>query len=401
MRVLRAAGRNASRSPQGTPPCWEAVRPSELKPARIVGTLPLLGGSTYRQRWPIALLAARSPQHTLSQNSARGTQGPPLTYDTPREHHAAWSAVPERVLPLGSATIDAALTLDCGQAFRWRQATDGAWIGVAIGRVWRLRFGPAAIRFQAVPATPNDAADLARYFRLEVDLTPIAAAMLQEDDPFAEAACRFPGLRVLAQAPDETLLTFICSGANNIARITKSIDRLCRSYGRPIAQIGDETFCDFPSIEALTVTDHLDLRFAADLGFRARFLCATAARLRARGDGWLDGLRDRPLPDAQAALLTLPGVGPKVADCALLFGLHHDEAVPIDTHIRAAVQDLLGWDFGARSLTGRVYQAIGDRFRERYGPWAGWAQQYLFHLHRARARGEIGLAAEQCRFPRG
>ncbi|HEX2172529.1 MAG TPA: hypothetical protein VHL09_08800, partial [Dehalococcoidia bacterium] len=78
----------------------------------------------------------------------------------------------------------------------------------------------------------------------------------------------------------------------------------------------------------------------------------------------------------------LPGIGPKIADCICLFGLGFDEAVPIDTHVWAITHELFGTQVPSRTLTPRTYRYLGDLWRDRFGPYAGWAQQYLFQMRR-------------------
>jgi N-glycosylase/DNA lyase len=138
-----------------------------------------------------------------------------------------WRQLATRRLDCPPEQLDLAHTLDCGQAFRWRRQPDGAWIGVVgadVVRIWR----EGAVHYQAWPAEP----DLAGYFRLDVELE-----RLPKDELLTRAMAVFPGLRVLGQPPLETLLTFVCSPASNIVRITRSIDLLARLYGRPIGEI--------------------------------------------------------------------------------------------------------------------------------------------------------------------
>jgi len=121
---------------------------------------------------------------------------------------------------------------------------------------------------------------------------------------------------------------------------------------------------------------------ALGLGYRARFVQATARQLLTLGGAYyLLSLRDRPYAEAKAALVSLTGVGEKIADCVCLFSLDKDDAIPVDTHIRQiAERHYLTAD--TRSMTKATYALIGDTIRRRFGPMAGWAQQYLFHARR-------------------
>jgi N-glycosylase/DNA lyase len=110
---------------------------------------------------------------------------------------------------------------------------------------------------------------------------------------------------------------------------------------------------------------------------------AIARILADRGPQWIASLRDLPYRAARDELDALPGYGPKVADCVSLFALGFDEAVPVDVHVWAIAHELFGEAIRTRTLTPKTYDAIGDRFRSIFGPWAGWAQQYLFCARRA------------------
>jgi N-glycosylase/DNA lyase len=262
-----------------------------------------------------------------------------------------------------STDLDLEHTLDCGQTFRWRRQADGSWLGVvgrSLARVWT---DGSTVRAESSPAI-----DLPRYFRLDFDLGALPG----------ELVAGFPGLRVLAQPAEETLLTFVCSPASNIVRITRSVALLARHYGEPIA----EGHHAFPAAGVLARLDPTELAARTGLGFRGRYLVAVAAELTRRGDGWVESLASLPYDRARLELQSLPFVGPKIADCACLFGLGFDEAVPVDTHVWAIAREIFPDDVPTRTLTAGTYQAVLDAFRRRYGPRAGWAQQYLYHARR-------------------
>jgi N-glycosylase/DNA lyase len=262
-----------------------------------------------------------------------------------------------------SADLDLTHTLDCGQTFRWRRQSDGTWLGVVGRSVVRASLVDATIRAEATPAI-----DLDRYFRTDFNLGVLPP----------ELVAGFPGLRVLAQPAEETLLTFVCSPASNITRITRSVDLLSRLYGDPIA----DGLYAFPHADLLATLEPGDLARRTGLGFRARYLVAVSAELVERGRGWLPALASAPYEDARAELQTLPFVGPKIADCACLFGLGFDEAVPVDTHVWGIARDLFPDEVPTRTLTPGTYQSVLDAYRRRFGGAAGWAQQYLYHARR-------------------
>jgi 3-methyladenine DNA glycosylase/8-oxoguanine DNA glycosylase len=104
--------------------------------------------------------------------------------------------------------------------------------------------------------------------------------------------------------------------------------------------------------------------------------------------GWLEGLRALPYGEAKAELTQIRGIGAKIADCVSLFSLGKDQAVPVDTHIWAVAKELFSAQVPTRSLTPSTYEAIAGMFVQRYGPYAGWAQEYLY-MHRRAAQGRV------------
>ncbi|MBI3876634.1 MAG: 8-oxoguanine DNA glycosylase, partial [Verrucomicrobia bacterium] len=210
---------------------------------------------------------------------------------------------------------DLAATLASGQAFRWR-VCNGVWEGVVANRCVRLKQDSEGIAAEA--ATPqSEWSWLADYLQIEADLVAIVATF--PDDPpmrAAVSACR--GLRLLRQDPWECLASFICSSTKQIVQIQQIIALLCERFAEPLA-VPDarEVVFSFPSAERLARATESELR-ACKMGFRAPNLLATARRI-ASGELGLDRLHSLPTSEARAALVELPGVGPKIADCVLLF----------------------------------------------------------------------------------
>jgi N-glycosylase/DNA lyase len=272
---------------------------------------------------------------------------------------------------------DLALTLASGQAFRWRRSGD-AWTGVIGSRWVRLRQEPEGIRAETA-AAEGDWQWLRHYLQMDVDLEGILASF-PDDAPMRDsmAACR--GLRLLRQEPWECLASFICSSTKQIVQIEQIVGLLCRRFGEALAvPPGMDAAWDFPTVERLASASEAELR-DCKLGFRAPYLYG-AARKVASGEVDLARLAEMPLEEARAALLTLPGVGVKIADCVLLFAYGFQEAFPVDVWIIKALQQLY---FPKR----RAKLPRLRRFSQTYfGPYSGYAQQYLFHYMRTARRG--------------
>jgi N-glycosylase/DNA lyase len=180
------------------------------------------------------------------------------------------------------------------------------------------------------------------------------------------------GISILGQDPWEALASFVISQNNNIPKIRFSIERLCASLGSPIGRGHARTF---PSPAVVADAPENTLRDAA-LGYRTPYLRA-AARFAADRPDSLDELAAASLDDARQALCELPGVGEKVAECVLLYGLGHRDAFPVDVWVRRAVQ---GWYFRNRRRSDRDIRAFA---RDRFGDAAGLAQQHLFWAARS------------------
>lgn len=268
------------------------------------------------------------------------------------------------------------VTLVCGQSFRWKPLNANTWRGVLGSYVVTLRQTEDDVLYQCTPEA--DTTNLLRdYFQLHVPLAPLYRQWQRADSRFARVAPAFPGLRVLRTDPVECLFSFLCSSANNIARITRMVNNLCARYGQPLAEVDGVVYYRFPSVDALARASEEEL-FALGFGYRARVLVRAARELAQRGEEWLFRLREVSYEEAHHALVTLPGVGHKIADCVCLFSLDKPQAIPVDTHVwQIARRDYLP-ELNGRSLTERVYWQVGDFFRARFGDYAGWAHNVLF-----------------------
>lgn len=266
------------------------------------------------------------------------------------------------------AAFDARLTLiSSAQAFHWREL-DGAFYAVSGGVPMRVRQEGAGVAVDAPEGCPAEA--LRRYFDLDRDYEAVFREYA--DCPCAgEAFRKLPGLRILRQPPWEALVAFLLSQNNNTARIGKLVRSVCEKYGARVEAFGLEIHA-FPTPEAVASAGAEAFR-ALGAGYRAEYLAGTARRVL---DGFpLDALSEMRYEDAHARLTELPGVGPKVADCVLLFGCGHLSAYPVDVWVARLSRSWLG-------LPGKSGQALADSARARFGPHAGILQQYLFHCAR-------------------
>ena len=253
--------------------------------------------------------------------------------------------------------LDLEQTLDCGQSFRWEKQNDGSFSGVAFGKYVNISLDCADMIIKN--AAPEDEKIWREYFDLELDYGKIRGDISKLHPVLEDAARYAPGIRILRQEPYEALCTFIISQNNNIKRIKGIVARLCESFGDEI----DEGVYTFPTAERLaelTPDDLAPLR----AGFRNRYIIDSAKKV-ASGEVDLELCKTADYDTARAELMKITGVGVKVADCTLLFGMHRVEAFPVDVWMKRAMEKL---------FPGMTANDFGE--------YAGIAQQYIFHYSR-------------------
>lgn len=252
--------------------------------------------------------------------------------------------------------LNAAATLDCGQAFRWTVSEDGTCEGFACGKKLKIKSeGNKTVFFDT---TEQDFLNIwVDYFDLNRDYDEIISK-ISKNEVIAKAVSFSRGIRILKQEPWETLCSFIISQNNNIPRIKGIISRLCESFGEE--SCGYYTFPTAERLAALNIEDLAPLR----CGFRARYIL-DAARKVSSGEVNLENLIDTDTDLARSELMKICGVGTKVADCTLLFGLGHINALPKDVWIKRALEVLFG--------------GVLPNYCE---PYAGIVQQYIFQYAR-------------------
>jgi len=279
-------------------------------------------------------------------------------------------------------------TLSCGQTFRWEKHAEW-WVGVASQTALKIRQKNSSLEFK--PSFRSVASDsLWRYFRLDDNLR-IVYSKIMKDNYVSEAVKQFRGLRLVRQEPWECLISYLCATNKNIPAIKQMILNLSRRFGDPIKFEGEE-FYTFPKPEALVKASLDELRLCK-LGYRAERVLKTA-KLVNSGDFDLESLKSMPYERAKEELLTLPGVGPKVADCVLLFSLDKLEAFPIDVWMKRIILEYYSQHFESefvtkmktkKGLSPREYQTVYAFGRKYFGEYLGYAQEYLYHHQRCQA----------------
>ena len=258
------------------------------------------------------------------------------------------------------AELDLRKTFECGQCFRWREVSPGRWFGVASGRAAELYEQAGEVY---ISCGEEDLGFWRGYFDLDRDY-----GALKLTSPYLRDCAEFgAGIRILRQDAWEALCSFIISQCNNIRRITSIVERLCAQFGREAVNVNG-VYRIFPEPEILAALEPEDL---AELrcGYRAPYIISAA---RAVDGGALDLERLSTLSHSKVLheLIELPGVGPKVANCVILYGLGNMSGFPVDVWMRRALKEHFPTDFDPASL----------------GELAGLAQQYMFYYERSKSK---------------
>uniref|UniRef100_A0ABI7WXN3 DNA-(apurinic or apyrimidinic site) lyase n=1 Tax=Felis catus TaxID=9685 RepID=A0ABI7WXN3_FELCA len=312
---------------------------------------------------------------------------------------ALWASIP---CPRSELRLD--LVLASGQSFRWREQNPAHWTGVLGNQVWTLTQTEEQIYCTVYRGdkgwvgrpTPEELKTVHQYFQLDVSLAQLYHHWSSVDPHFQEVAHKFQGVRLLQQDPVECLFSFICSSNNNIARITGMVERLCQAFGPQLIQLDDVIYHGFPSLQALAGPEVEAQLRKLGLGYRARYVNASARAILEEQGGlpWLQQLHKAPYEEAHKALCTLPGVGTKVADCICLMALDKPQAVPVDIHMWQIAQRDYSWHPTMSQAKGPSPQA-----NKELGTQSCSQEQPLFHPLSARSEkmNQTGPWQGRCR----
>ena len=265
------------------------------------------------------------------------------------------------VYDINKSELNLDKTLDCGQAFRWdRQMINNEkhWVGVINGEVWILKQSDDKIETNL---DYEDIVKFVRYFNLDLDYTTeIGKIDLNE---FEKKSYKFSeGIHILRQDLLETMITFLMSSCNTMSNIRNIVNKMSKLYGTEIiTEFKGETIVrySFPTLEKLKTLTEEDFK-KCGMGFRARYLVNMVKQLN---ESYLKQLKQMDYKSSMKMLQEFKGVGVKVANCVALFGLHHIQAFPIDTHIQQIID---------KEFNGKINI-------QKYGQYAGIIQQYMFY----------------------
>lgn len=262
---------------------------------------------------------------------------------------------------------------ECGQCFRWNKEEDGSYTGVIKNSVINVKKLGNDVNFTGV-CDENIKQICEEYFNLQTNYEAIKEKLSNIDIYLKNSIEYGNGIRILKQDLWETLLSFIISANNNIPRIKTIIERIAKKYGNRI-EYRNKMYYTFPTPEMLQNASIEDFR-GLGLGFRDVRIYETVQRTL-KGEIDLEKLKQEENTEVlRKKLLEIPGVGPKVADCVMLFALNRFDVFPVDVWVKRVISELY---FNKKEQTPNVIHEFAEK---QYGNLAGLAQQYLFYWRR-------------------
>ncbi len=264
---------------------------------------------------------------------------------------------------------------ECGQCFRWNEEPDGSYTGIFGHNVLNVKEEKDIV---ITGICNGDIEDICKYyFDLDRNYEEIKKTLSLVDDNMKESIKYGEGIRILNQDLWEMIISFIISANNNIPRIKGIIERMSAKYGQEIKFRG-KSYYTFPTIDELSQASVKDLKDLG-LGFRDRYVYETTKKIK-EGKINLENLKQEPTNEVRKQLLTLTGVGPKVADCIMLFStLKRFDVFPVDVWVRRVMNDLYIHNEDETKVNKKQIQEIA---RDKFGALEGIAQQYLFYWKR-------------------
>jgi len=261
-------------------------------------------------------------------------------------------------------------TLECGQCFRWKKIDNNKdrYIGVVKDRVIDIE----QINNRIIVYS-NDEENLEEiikeYFDFNKDYESLEKRISLIDDNIKNSVNNTTGIRILNQELFETIISYIISANNNIKRISKSVDRISEMFGKKVIYDNKEYYL-FPTLEELSkaTDEHL---LSCGVGFRARYIKSTVKKLL-DDKSIIEKLPNMTTEKAREVLLQLPGIGPKVSDCILLFSLKKSEVFPVDVWVKRVMEKLY-------FKCNVSMKQISEYAKNNFGKDAGIIQQHLFH----------------------
>jgi len=264
-------------------------------------------------------------------------------------------------------SFDIEQILECGQCFRFNNLSPKEYVIIARSKVLHIKQEENKVEFY--PSTKSEFENIwINYFDLDRDYNEIKN-ILKEDNILKEAIKFAPGIRILNQDPWECLISFIISQNNRIPMIKQVIKNICEKYG---TKSGD--YFLFPTLEQISKADEKEL-LSCKTGFRAKYIMDAIKNVSSKNIDF-EKMKALPTGTLRSKLMEIKGVGEKVSDCVLLFSMDRKETFPTDVWVKRIMEHFY---FNGKETKIKTIHSLAE---EKFGEYAGFAQQYLFHYAR-------------------
>ncbi|MEE1517496.1 MAG: DNA glycosylase [Lachnospiraceae bacterium] len=261
--------------------------------------------------------------------------------------------------------------LECGQCFHFVKLKDMEYVTVAYDKALHIKQESDTVILYDTDMNDYNSV-WKKYFDMDTDYGKIKKYLKDNCKELTDAIREKSGIRILRQDFTETLLSFIISQNKQIPHIKQIVAGISKEYGRLAGVVEGQEFYSFPKLEELLRITEDDFR-SLKTGFRAPYLCDAISHLKEWGE--MESFADLPYEEAKNKLMTIKGVGDKVANCVLLFGLGYTSAFPVDVWIKRIMESIYFKEDTSKDK-------IMDYAKERFGEYGGYAQQYLFYFAR-------------------
>lgn len=283
-----------------------------------------------------------------------------------------YKQIEDRIILEKTDDFDIEQILECGQCFRFYKVANKDYIIIVKKKVLRIIQTEDEVIFY--PTNTEEFESLwIPYFDLNRDYDIIKRYLTKKDINLANAVKFAPGIRILQQEPWECLISFIISQNKQIPHIKQVVENICRRFGNYICTMEDCDYYSFPSVEELGRATEQDIR-DCKAGFRAPYIIDACHKVKTK-EVDLEKISDLSYEEAKKELLEIKGVGPKIADCVLLFSIGKQEAFPVDVWVKRVIENL----YFDKDVSIKDIQKFA---KEYFGDLAGLSQQYLFYYAR-------------------
>ena len=261
-------------------------------------------------------------------------------------------------------------TINSGQVFLWTKQKE-FWYGIN---------GQDILKINNLGKITSYSKKKYDFFRKIDDMEEIIKS-ISKDKTTKIAVKKYLGLRLIRQDPFQCFISFIVSSNSNIQKIKSSLEKISIKFGKKI-QFDNKEFYMFPEPKKIANATIQEIQNCG-VGYRAKFIIDAAKMVESRQIDF-DQLKKSNYQNAKETILTVPGIGNKVADCILLFSLDKLEAFPLDRWMIRILKKyyLEKFELKTKSITEKQYNTLHEKIVKHFGPYAGYAQQFLFKMER-------------------